>query len=103
MTKSWKGHKGEDYRNAHVLVMNADGSGKEHLDPRGWCARWSPDGRKIAWVAYDNGANLCVHDLIEGDRRMVLEGEHRRYVRINHSFTWSPDGKTIVFPSGRRK
>ena len=131
---AWKGHKGEGFRDAHVLVMSADGSsvkdlgdgampswspsgnriafcrygsgvwimdadgsGKKQFDRSGWCARWSPDGRKMACVAYDEGCNLRVHDLIEGDRRLVLEGEHRRYFRINHSFAWSPDGKQFCF------
>jgi TolB protein len=131
---AWKGHKGENFRDAHVLVISADGSSfedlgdgampswspggnriaycrygsgvwimcadgsaKTQLDRSGWCARWSPDGREIAWVVYDEGCNLCVHDLIEGDRRLVLEGEHRRYAAINHSFTWSPDGKRLCF------
>ena len=34
--------------NQGVWTMNLDGTEKVLLDPKGWCARWSPDGRRIA-------------------------------------------------------
>ena len=133
---AWKAHEGEDYRAAHVVVVNADGSSPQDLgpgampcwspggnriafsqyspnrgvwfmyadgsdrkllDPSGWGVRWSPDGRKLAWTTYSNGANITVYDLIEGNLHTVLEGEHRRYSAIYWAFGWSPDSKRLCF------
>ncbi len=87
--------------NQGVWIMNADGSDRQLLDSRGWSSRWSPDGTEIAYVVYGEQANICVYDVIEGQRRLVLDEEHRHYRGISHGFTWSPDGKWLCFRGGR--
>src|SRR5690348_11438023 len=56
--------------NPGVWVMSIEGPEKElvQLDKGFGAGRWSPDGRKIAYTTTrENGINLYVFDLIEGD------------------------------------
>jgi TolB protein len=74
-----------------ILVMNADGSGRENLttgpdedtDPA-----WSPDGRRLAFVRAD--AQPAVY-LVRAD------GSGLRRLTAGSSPAWSPDGQRIVF------
>jgi Tol biopolymer transport system component len=74
--------------------MNADGSERHRLAPDGWSSRWSPTKNEIAYTVRDHGANLCVHDLATGSRRMVLK---QPYDDIQWGFCWSSDGTRLCF------
>jgi TolB protein len=72
---------------ADILVMNADGSGRENLttgagedtDPA-----WSPDGRRLAFVR--EGAVFLIR----------ADGSGLKRVTAGASPAWSPDGQRIV-------
>lgn len=55
---------------------------------------WSPDGRQLAYVAYNvqqGRSSVRVQDLSSGKVRTVATG-----VGVNSAPSWSPDGKQIV-------
>ena len=77
-----------------VSIINADGSDPQPVDQQAWGARWCPKRNEIAYVANDNGANICIYDVAKKERRMLLE---RSYAQIRWPFQWSPDGAWICF------
>ncbi len=85
--------------NRGVWIMNADGTDKELIDASGWSARWSPDGKSIA---YTKGPNFVIYDVNEKKQRAVIDAVARRgYRSIYWSFCWSPDSNRLCF-KGRR-
>ena len=44
-----------------VWIMNADGSGRQRLDPDGWGSQWSPKRNEIAYTIYENGRRKHLH------------------------------------------
>jgi Tol biopolymer transport system component len=76
-------------RTRHVYVQNLDGEGRTQVAP-GISPRWSPDGSQLAISDRDN---VCVVDLVSGERRVLLE---RNQVFVWHGFAWFPDGKRLV-------
>lgn len=97
------GHLGEiALRSATASLDDADNGAEEHLTqndaPESQLA-WSPDGRRLAFVAPDSETweldqgNLYVHDVPSGRTRQVLadfEGDLRGY-------RWHPGGRAIDF------
>ena len=85
--------------------MNLDGTEKVLLDPKGWCARWSPDGRRIAYTVRErSGANIRIHDVQTKQRHVVLKGEHAsRYHLVRWNFGWSPDSRRLCFRGDRKE
>lgn len=83
-----------------VWVMNADGTGRQHLF-LGWLPMFSPDGGRI--VCTDNHAipeSILIHDALDGSSRKI----NHAYLRITGYASWSPDGKQLCFvgqPEGR--
>jgi len=90
--------------NYGVWVMSIEGPEKElvQLDESGWSARWSPDGRQIAYtVPGENAANLVVFDLVEGELKPLFEEGKSPYSSFFWNFSWSPDGRRIAFKGQR--
>jgi TolB protein len=79
-----------------VYVMSADGSGQRNLthtrDAEEYAAAWAPDGRTIAFAAYDGRSNRIFVINADGSGKRALTHE------ITETFvTWSPDGRKIAF------
>jgi len=79
-----------------VYVMNADGSDQRNLthtrEAEEWAAGWSPDGRTIAFTAYDGRSNRIFLMNADGSGRRALTAEI-----TDTSMSWSPDGRKIAF------
>lgn len=55
--------------------------------------RWSPDGKRIAWISGDaKGTTRIVVTDVAGKNRRALTGGKRSIV----NFSWSPDGRAIA-------
>jgi len=64
--------------------------------------RLSPDGSRMLYIGTDDkqsGKGVRVADLASGKSILLAEGVEVN--SINPGFTWSPDGKKVVFRSGR--
>jgi TolB protein len=80
--------------------MNADGSGQRRLTPnlrlagigRPWLElAWSPDWKKIAFVAGENGDISVINADGSGLRNVT------NTVTTSFDFAWSPDGRRIAY------
>ena len=88
------------YRNRNIFTILTDGSGLKQLtDGTGddYAPRWSPDGKKIAFVSRRNG-NPEIY---------VMDADGKNVTRLTYNLAkddfldWSPDGKQILFSSNR--
>lgn len=89
-----------------VWLINIDGHGPEdfiQIDPLGWGADWSPDGRLVYATHSASGANLKVVDLVEGSRRTLLGEVQTPYRQIFWNMAWSRDSKSIAFKAANRE
>lgn len=79
----------------NVFSVNPDGTGATHILNPGWKAKYSPDGRRIAyygvlnevWIANADGSNA---------RKVVAPGDLEFYHRYL-GLSWSPDGERIAY------
>lgn len=56
---------------------------------------WSPDGRKLAYVSFENRrSEIWVHSVFAGKRETAV-----RFEGINGAPVWSPDGERLAFVS----
>ncbi len=73
-----------------IYVMNADGSHLRRLtDLQAEDPSFSPDGRRIAFVAFDRGRLIYIMN-VDGSN-IVNAGQ------VGYSPAWSPDGRRIAF------
>jgi TolB protein len=91
-----------------VFLMNADGSSVRHLthlaaeEGGAQVARWSPDGKRLAFQANSRdqkgSAHVWIIDLATGATRKLAP---HREAYLDETPSWFPDGKHIAFQSNR--
>jgi Tol biopolymer transport system component len=87
-----------------LSIINTDGTGRKSLIKkekeqdrlRFCCLRWSPDSRKIAYLANNTeigkkGASLWIIDIVTGERKEIYAD-----IEDISIINWSPDGKEIL-------
>lgn len=82
-----------------AFVMRADGTDLVQVHPQGWAAKWSPDGRMIAFLNKRNGNQLRVYDMVEDEEFVVGTST---FQNIYAGFDWSPDSSSIAFSARTR-
>ncbi len=91
-TREWV-NKMEDRWQSEIWMMDADGVKKRFLT-RGASARWSPDGRRIAFLADGEPSGTQIHVL------WLDAAAPTQITRVTESpgnLRWSPDGSAIAF------
>lgn len=93
-------HIGGDNKRYMLQIADADGydprtiyeSSEPVLSPA-----WSPDGRKIAFVSFEERrSNVYIQDLISGRRDKIETGDG-----LNSAPAWSPDGQRLALTLSR--
>jgi len=81
---------------SRIYIMNVDGSNPQRLvnSEARWPA-WSPDGKKIAFISYQNGmGELHIYDLVlQAEKALVTT------ISLDGKVAWSPDGQEILINS----
>jgi len=90
----------DDYAQASLWVMNADGSGITQLIAQGaygWVQQghgeWSPDGSKIAMF----GSYLATLQIFVTDSNGANPVRYTNQPGVNTDVSWSPDGTKLLF------
>jgi len=91
-TRRWA-DKVNDRFESDVWIMNSDGS-KNRFLVKGGSPQWSPDGKRIAYVApgQPSGAQIWAKWMDTGEETQLT-----RLERGPSNIQWSPDGKRIAF------
>lgn len=79
----------------HLMVADYDGENSRTVlrSPEPLMSpNWSPDGRKLAYVSFENGqSEIFTQDIYTGEREKITS-----FPRINGSPAWSPDGRSMA-------
>lgn len=85
-----------ELRKRNICVINPDGTGLKQLtdDNVSYHAKWSPNGKLIAFISGPTSmVSLNIMDRDGSNRRQILSNQENIY-----DFRWSPDGtKILVF------
>ena len=94
-----KGEAIGDFESA-IFVMEADGQNPQRLtfEPGlNLAPSWSPDGNRISFLSYRNGASRIYTMDINGQNVQQVTHHHRE---LDGPPVWSPNGRWIAFMSG---
>jgi Tol biopolymer transport system component len=83
---------------ARLWVVDADGSNRRRVGSKGLVGerpRWSPDGRRIAFVLSGKGV-VRVLDLRTGTVRTVFDEDSPYGQEYGLTHAWSPDGRWLA-------
>jgi len=88
-----------NWRRGHqIYVIEAAGGEAKRISPGGGCEpRFSPDGRKVAYVGRRpsrDRSQILEHDLAAGQERVLVD-----WPALNYDPVYSPDGSEIAFAS----
>ncbi|HYY57161.1 MAG TPA: S9 family peptidase [Pyrinomonadaceae bacterium] len=91
-TRRWTDKINDKYE-TDIWIMNSDG-GKKRFLVKGSQPRWSPDGRRIAYIApgQPTGSQIFVKWMDTGEETQLT-----RLERSPSGLSWSPDGRHIAF------
>src|SRR3954468_4065361 len=92
-TRRWV-DKMNDRWESSVWMMNADGTHQRSL-VTGSDVKWSPDGRRIAYIAKGEPSGQQIFVRYMDNEGAVTQISH--LTDAPSSLEWSPDGKTIAF------
>lgn len=86
----------KDRKRSNLWIVNVDGDGHRPLTSGSASdggATWSPDGKRLAWVASEDGkAQIFVRWMESGESAAVTH-----LTEAPRSLAWSPDGRWIAF------
>jgi len=75
------------------IIQHDGGETSRSLDLKGYIFQWSPDGKALNYVKFENGiGNIWSHPL-NGDPPRFLVGRQADWVQ---SLEWAPDGKALA-------
>ncbi len=83
----------KDRKRSGLWIVDADGRNHRPLTPNGRAATWSPDGKRLAYVASVDGSSQ-IH------MRWMDSGQSARISELTQSpqgLSWSPDGRWLAF------
>jgi TolB protein len=89
-----------DERTFRLAVADADGFNEQVIltskEPL-MSPAWSPDGRRLAYVSFEEGrSEVYVQDVTSGQREVVA-----RFKGLNSAPNWSPDGRYLALTLSR--
>jgi acylaminoacyl-peptidase len=86
----------KDRKRSNLWIVGTDGRGQRPLTTgaaNDGGARWSPDGKRVAWIAAEDGkAQIFVRWMDSGETAAVTH-----LALAPRNLAWSPDGRWIAF------
>jgi len=84
----WRSEMGENLRDAHILVMDVDGSSLSDLGP-GAMPSWSPDGKRLTYCQYKPNNSVWIMNADGSDHKLIDKN--------GWGSQWSPKSDEIAY------